>query len=121
MVATKIFKKCSPHGRLYLYLGQRDYISSDGVISDVKGIACVPEQHELKGEIIRTIDESNTVFLKLNNVFDFKTDLYIVFVKRCSNVYKIFPHKIVNFKCNCEGIPDLRPGQYTWSLLTAVC
>ena len=21
-------------------------------------------------------------------------------------------HKIVNFKCNCEGIPDLKPGQY---------
>merc|ERR1719219_430873 len=52
MVATKIFKKCSPHGRLYLYLGQRDYISSEGLISDIKGIACVPEQHELQGKFI---------------------------------------------------------------------
>ena len=21
-------------------------------------------------------------------------------------------HEVVNFKCNCEGIPDLRPGQW---------
>merc|ERR1712156_1143666 len=52
MVATKIFKKCSPHGRLYLYLGQRDFISSDGLISDIKGIAHVPEQRELQGKFI---------------------------------------------------------------------
>ena len=52
MVATKIFKKCSPHGRLYLYLGQREFISSDGLIDDIKGIAHVPEQRELQGELL---------------------------------------------------------------------
>ena len=50
MVATKIFKKCSPHGRLYLYMGQRDYISCNGVIDDIKGIAYMPELSELQGE-----------------------------------------------------------------------
>ena len=24
-------------------------------------------------------------------------------------------HKVVSFKCSCEGIPDLRPGQYMWN------
>jgi len=52
MVATKIFKKCSPHGRLYLYLGQREFISADGVIDDIKGIAYVSEQRELEGKFI---------------------------------------------------------------------
>ena len=50
MVATKIFKKCSPHGRLYLYLGQREFISADGVIDDIKGVAYVSEQSELQGK-----------------------------------------------------------------------
>ena len=52
MVATKIYKKCSPHGRLYLYLGQRDFISSDGLIEDIKGIAYVPELSEIQGKCI---------------------------------------------------------------------
>ena len=50
MVATKIYKKCSPNGQLYLYLGQRDFISSDGLIEDIKGIAYVPELSEIQGE-----------------------------------------------------------------------
>ena len=50
MVATKIYKKCSPHGRLYLYLGQREFISSDGLIDDIKGIAYFPELNELQGK-----------------------------------------------------------------------
>merc|ERR1712223_1503247 len=52
MVATKIYKKCSPHGRLYLYLGQREFISSDGLIDDTKGIAYFPELNELQGKFI---------------------------------------------------------------------
>jgi len=52
MVATKIYKKCSPHGRLYLYLGQREFISSDGLIDDIKGIAYFPELNELQGKFI---------------------------------------------------------------------
>ena len=55
MVATKIFKKCSPHGRLYLYMGQRDYISSDGLIDDIKGIAYMPELSELQGEKLQDL------------------------------------------------------------------
>ena len=49
MVATKIFKKCSPNGRLYLYMGQREYISADGQIEDIKGIAYMPEVSDLQG------------------------------------------------------------------------
>ena len=49
MVATKIFKKCSPNGRLYLYLGQREYISCDNQIDDIKGIAYLPEVSDLQG------------------------------------------------------------------------
>ena len=51
MVATKIYKKCSPHGRLYLYLGQREFISADGLIDDIKGIAYFPELNELQGKL----------------------------------------------------------------------
>lgn len=49
MVATKIYKKCSPNGRVYLYMGQREYISSDGDIDSIKGIAYLPEMSELQG------------------------------------------------------------------------
>ena len=52
MVATKIYKKCSPNGRLYLYLGQREYISADSEIDDIKGIAYAPEMQELQGKYI---------------------------------------------------------------------
>lgn len=54
MVATKIYKKCSPNGRLYLYLGQREYISSDGDIDSIKGIAYMPELGELQGTLVFT-------------------------------------------------------------------
>lgn len=50
MVATKIFKKCSPHGRLYLYMSQRDFISCEGVIEDIKGIAYTPELTDIQGK-----------------------------------------------------------------------
>ena len=36
-------------GRLYLYLGQREYISCEGQIDDIKGIAFVPDTAEIKG------------------------------------------------------------------------
>lgn len=52
MVATKIYKKCSPNGRVYLYMGQREYISSDGDIDSIKGIAYLPEMSELQGKFI---------------------------------------------------------------------
>ena len=59
MVATKIFKKCSPHGRLYLYLGQREFISADGLIDDIKGIAYVPELNEIQGKLIIGLNAKN--------------------------------------------------------------
>ena len=61
MVATKIFKKCSPHGRLYLYLGQREFISADGLIDDIKGIAYVPELNEIQGILIYLINEGSSL------------------------------------------------------------
>ena len=67
MVATKIFKKCSPHGRLYLYLGQREFISADGLIDDIKGIAYVPELNEIQGIPIYLTKEGSSLyyFLKM--------------------------------------------------------
>ena len=61
MVATKIFKKCSPNGRLYLYLGQREYISADQEIDDIKGIAYLPEVSDLQGSKTK-LERSQTKF-----------------------------------------------------------
>lgn len=54
MVGTKIFKKCSPNGKCYLYLNQREYISCEGQIDDVKGLAYIPDHalSEIKGKFI---------------------------------------------------------------------
>ena len=41
MVMVKVYKKSSETGELYLYLDQRDYISTEGVIDDINGIAYV--------------------------------------------------------------------------------
>ena len=60
MVATKIFKKCSPNGRLYLYLGQREYISTNQEIDDIKGIAYLPEVSDLQGKT--KLERSQTKF-----------------------------------------------------------
>ena len=49
MVATKIYKKCSPNGKLYLYMGQREYISSEGVIDEIKGLAYAPDVSDIAG------------------------------------------------------------------------
>ena len=39
-------------GKLYLYLGQREFISCEGELDDIKGIAFVPEHvGDLKGNI----------------------------------------------------------------------
>ncbi len=38
-------------GRLYLYLSQREFISCDGHLEDIKGVAYVPDSQEvLKGK-----------------------------------------------------------------------
>ena len=62
MVATKIYKKCSPNGRLYLYMGQREYISSDGQIDDIKGIAYAPELQDLNGKKLKTFKPLKGLF-----------------------------------------------------------
>ena len=68
MVATKIFKKCSPHGRLYLYLGQREFISADGVIEDIKGVAYVSEQSELQGKYSNASQTRGSKLAKFSNL-----------------------------------------------------
>ena len=50
MVTVKVFKKSSQSGQLYLYLGERDYISSDGLIDDINGIAYVPNLDQMEGK-----------------------------------------------------------------------
>ena len=37
-------------GRVYIYLGKREYISADGVIENIKGVAHLPDHQDfLKG------------------------------------------------------------------------
>jgi len=50
MVTAKVYKKCSQNGQLYLYLGQRDFISSDGLIDDINGIAYMPDLDQFQGK-----------------------------------------------------------------------
>lgn len=51
--SLKIFKKSSPNGRLYLYLSQREFISCDGHLEDIKGVAYIPDcQEVLKGKYV---------------------------------------------------------------------
>ena len=35
---VKIFKKCSPNGRVYLYLGNREFVACDGSIKPITGV-----------------------------------------------------------------------------------
>ena len=56
-------------GRLYLYLGQREYISCEGQIDDIKGIAFVPDTAEIKGmqQVIFLLNyEIELIFLLIN-------------------------------------------------------
>ncbi len=42
-------------GRLFLFLGKREYVSSDGVIESIKGVANIPDhQQHVKGTIVGT-------------------------------------------------------------------
>ena len=51
MVTAKVYKKGAQNGQLYLYLCQRDFISSEGIIDDINGIAYVPDLDHLRGEL----------------------------------------------------------------------
>jgi len=53
MVASvKIFKKSSPNGVLFAYLGERDFASDDGYLNAIAGVANVPEEHRIQGKIV---------------------------------------------------------------------
>lgn len=39
----KIFKKCAPNGRLFVYLGKREYVQCDGVIEPVQGVVYIQD------------------------------------------------------------------------------
>ena len=53
---VKIFKKCSPNGRVYLYLGNREYVSCDGAIQPVTGIVNIQDHHDtLKEQTIYAV------------------------------------------------------------------
>ena len=51
MVTLKVYKKSSQNGQLYLYLGQRDFISSEGFIDDVNGVAYLPNLDQFDGRL----------------------------------------------------------------------
>ena len=51
MVTLKVYKKSSQNGQLYLYLGQRDFISSEGLIDDVNGVAYLPDLDQFDGRL----------------------------------------------------------------------
>eukprot|EP00088_Acartia_fossae_P007548 TRINITY_DN13551_c0_g1_i2.p1 TRINITY_DN13551_c0_g1~~TRINITY_DN13551_c0_g1_i2.p1 ORF type:complete len:400 (-),score=83.22 TRINITY_DN13551_c0_g1_i2:621-1820(-) len=40
---VKIFKKCAPNGRLFVYLGKREYVQCDGVIEPVQGVVYIQD------------------------------------------------------------------------------
>jgi len=47
---VKIFKKCAPNGRVYIYMGKREFVSIDGVIEPIKGVVHIQDYKEtLKG------------------------------------------------------------------------
>ena len=50
-------------GKLYLYLGQREFISCEGELDDIKGIAFVPEHvGDLKGNNIHSSKKNITFY-----------------------------------------------------------
>ena len=53
---VKIFKKCSPNGRVYLYLGNREYVSCDGAIPPVTGIVNIQDHHDTLKELYTLYD-----------------------------------------------------------------
>ena len=53
---VKIFKKCSPNGRVYLYLGNREYVSCDGAIPPVTGIVNIQDHHDTLKELCTLYD-----------------------------------------------------------------
>ena len=48
---VKIFKKCSPNGRVYLYLGNREFVSCDGAIPPITGIVNIQDHHDRLKEL----------------------------------------------------------------------
>jgi len=47
---VKIFKKCAPNGRVYLYMGKREFISCDGAVEPINGVVNIQDHHDtLKG------------------------------------------------------------------------
>ena len=53
---VKIFKKCSPNGRVYLYLGNREFVSCDGAIPPVTGIVNIQDHHDTLKELYTLYD-----------------------------------------------------------------
>ena len=50
---VKIFKKSSPNGKVYLYLGNREYVACDGEVPPVTGVVNIMDHKEtLKGRRI---------------------------------------------------------------------
>jgi len=47
---VKIFKKCAPNGRVYVYMGKREFVSCDGVAETINGVVNIQDHHDtLKG------------------------------------------------------------------------
>ena len=78
MVTAKVYKKGAQNGQLYLYLCQRDFISSEGIIDDINGIAYVPDLDHLKGEL-------HCIWVTLREMF---------FYKEASQTLKVLPEPL---------------------------
>jgi len=47
---VKIFKKCAPNGRVYVYMGKREFVSCDGAVEPINGVVNIQDHHDtLKG------------------------------------------------------------------------
>ena len=45
---VKIFKKSSPNGKVFLYLGNREYVSCDGNIAPITGVVNIQVSSNLR-------------------------------------------------------------------------
>ncbi len=59
-----------------MYLGQREFISCDGHIEDIKGVAYIPDHHEnLKGML--NIEETPNESCSTSKVTPYQVDVYL--------------------------------------------
>lgn len=98
VVNFKVFKKCSPNGKITLYLGKRDYVDNIATVEPIEGIIVlddeyVKEKRKVFGQIVCSFrygrEEDEVMGL------NFQKELYLVSqqlypaTERCSEPSKL--------------------------------